>query len=76
MGSEIMAQHWFAALLKHDGREIPSWSEEEMKKAIVNPPKKVAGYGSTRRGVGGGPCPCIYAEPPGIVIQDCCLSSV
>jgi len=25
-----------------------------MKKAIVNPPKKVAGYGSTRRGAGGG----------------------
>jgi len=45
MGSEIMAQHWFAALLKHDGREIPSWSEEEMKKAIANPPKKVAGGG-------------------------------
>ena len=45
MGSEIMAQHWFAALLKHDGREIPSWSEEEMIKAIANPPKKVAGGG-------------------------------
>jgi len=45
MGSEIMAQHWFAVLLKHDGREIPSWSEEEMKKAIANPPKKVAGGG-------------------------------
>ena len=45
MGGEIMAQHWFAALLKHDGREIPSWSEEEMKKAIANPPKKVAGGG-------------------------------
>ena len=54
MGGEIMAQHWFAALLKHDGREIPSWSEEEMKKAIANPPKKVAGDGRPGRGAGGG----------------------
>lgn len=34
MGAEIMAHHWFEALLKHDGREVPEWSRQEMLAAM------------------------------------------
>jgi hypothetical protein len=33
-GVEVMAQYWFEALCKYDGRETPAWSKEEMEKAI------------------------------------------
>jgi len=35
MGAEVMAQHWFEALLKHDGLEVPDWSRQEMEQAIA-----------------------------------------
>ena len=38
IGAEIMAHHWFVALLKREGLETPAWSEEEMKAAIKNQP--------------------------------------
>ncbi len=38
MGAEIMAHHWFSALLALNGRKVPSWSTNEMIQAIANPP--------------------------------------
>ncbi|MHC4717886.1 MAG: hypothetical protein ACYS5V_13010 [Planctomycetota bacterium] len=35
VGAEVMAQCWFEALLGLDGREIPSWSREEMKESVT-----------------------------------------
>lgn len=34
IGAEVMAHHWFKALLALDGRQCPPWSEQEMKLAI------------------------------------------
>ncbi|MCH7632360.1 MAG: hypothetical protein IIB59_04020 [Planctomycetes bacterium] len=45
MGAEIMAHHWFETLLKHDGREVPSWSRQEMPRGrtgFVTGPGQVA----------------------------------
>jgi len=36
-GAEIMAHHWFKALLSHDGKEVPAWSLQEVKQAQANP---------------------------------------
>ena len=33
LGSELMAQKWFEALLKYDGLEIPAWSREKKEPA-------------------------------------------
>ncbi len=38
IGAEVMAQHWFAALLGYDGLEVPAWSEQEMQAAIEKGP--------------------------------------
>ena len=38
IGAEIMAHYWFAALLKHDGLQVPEWSRQEMEVAIANRP--------------------------------------
>lgn len=38
IGAEIMAHHWFEALLKREGLEAPDWSREEMEDAIRNRP--------------------------------------
>ncbi len=38
IGAEIMAHYWFAALLKHDGLQVPEWSRQEMEVAIANKP--------------------------------------
>jgi hypothetical protein len=38
IGAEIMAHHWFDALLKREGLETPQWSEQEMNDAIKNQP--------------------------------------
>lgn len=32
-GAEIMAQKWFETLLKHDGLDLPKWSQEELAAA-------------------------------------------
>lgn len=36
IGAEIMAQMWFEALLRHDGRKVPEWSRTEMTEAITS----------------------------------------
>ncbi len=40
VGSEIMAQLWFEALLEHDDLEIPEWSRHEMQEAIEKGPSE------------------------------------
>jgi hypothetical protein len=40
IGAEVMAHHWFACLLRHDGREVPKWSRDEMEQAIRSAPAK------------------------------------
>lgn len=49
MGAEVMAQHWFACLLAHDGLVVPAWSREEMQQAIQNPPPEPAKQRHRRR---------------------------
>lgn len=53
MGAEVMAHYWFATLLKICGKEVPSWSEEEMESAMKNPPALASADGRQRRGGGG-----------------------
>jgi len=38
IGAEIMAHHWFEALLAREGLETPGWSREEMENAINTKP--------------------------------------
>ena len=50
MGAEVMAHHWFKTLLTLSGREVPTWSEEEMDKAIRDPPPPAAARPQRGRG--------------------------
>jgi hypothetical protein len=38
IGAEMMAHHWFEALLQREGLEVPAWSRKEMQDAIENKP--------------------------------------
>ncbi len=50
IGAEVMAQHWFEALLKYDGLKAPAWSREEMKMAVESEaPQGVPGRPDVRR---------------------------
>jgi hypothetical protein len=49
IGAEIMAHHWFAALLGHDGLQVPDWSRQEMEAAIANKPLGLTRDGATFR---------------------------
>lgn len=45
IGAEIMAQHWFETLLRHDGRDAPEWSRKELAQALQSeaaPPNRRA----------------------------------
>ena len=54
MGAEVMAHHWFAALLTICGKDIPPWSADEMKPAMANLPALATRDGRPQRGEGRG----------------------
>lgn len=49
IGAEVMAHHWFKALLKYDRLPVPDWSRKEMEKAISEPPVPRQRRGGGRR---------------------------
>ncbi len=48
LGAEVMAQHWFEALLARDGLDVPAWSRQEMNDALKDPPEKTNGGAESR----------------------------
>jgi hypothetical protein len=38
LGAELMAQHWFEALLKREDLDIPAWSRQELQDALQRDP--------------------------------------